>query len=162
MTALEEQIIDFIATQTGTKRARVHLYSSLAEDIGMDGDDAVEFFEQYGKTFGVDLTALNANWEDHFLPEGWGGPPLAFFSAVGVGVIAGDLLHSAVTWIPFWAATLITTLAFYLILAEIHERLTKGPARPKLPILVSELVEAAIAGQWAPRANAPWMSPRRD
>jgi len=39
----------------------------------MDGDDAVEFFREFGEKFTVDLHGLYANWERHFLPEGGSG-----------------------------------------------------------------------------------------
>ena len=70
MTALEEDIIAFVVGQTGMKRNSVHLSSRLAQDIGMDGDDAVEFFEKFGEQFHVDLTALSDQWDDHFGGEG--------------------------------------------------------------------------------------------
>jgi hypothetical protein len=62
MTELEEQITAFIVEETGRKRKRVLLASRLAQDIGMDGDDAVEFFKKFGEKFHVDLTALYGHW----------------------------------------------------------------------------------------------------
>jgi hypothetical protein len=76
MTELEQDIVVFIADETGTRKDRVRLSSRLAQDIGMDGDDAVEFFEKFGEKFHVDLTTLSDHWYDHFRSEGlWGSSP---------------------------------------------------------------------------------------
>ncbi len=40
----------------------------LGEDLGMDGDDAVDFFEDFAETFRVDLADMR--WDRHFGPEG--------------------------------------------------------------------------------------------
>lgn len=58
----------------------------------MDGDDAVEFFEKFGKKFHVDLTALQDHWHDHFCSEGlWGRGS----SAMVVSINAQDLAYAA-------------------------------------------------------------------
>ena len=49
MTELEERIAAFIVKETGIKQKRVHLAARLAQDIGIDGDDTVEFFEAFAK-----------------------------------------------------------------------------------------------------------------
>ena len=41
--------------------------TTLFGDLGIDGDDADEFFEEFGRTFAVDLTDFNI--ESHFGPE---------------------------------------------------------------------------------------------
>ena len=43
------------------------LETTLFYDLGIDGDDADEFFEEFGRTFGVDLTDFNI--QSHFGPE---------------------------------------------------------------------------------------------
>jgi hypothetical protein len=48
MIDLEEQIVAFVAQQTGVKRKRVQLASRLAQDIGMDGDDTVACLAEEG------------------------------------------------------------------------------------------------------------------
>lgn len=46
----------------------------LLQDTGMDGDDAVEFFTDFEKRYGTDLTPLYAQWDQHFGPEGFRTP----------------------------------------------------------------------------------------
>jgi len=84
MTALEEGIIAVIADATGVKRKSVHLSSRLAQDIGMNGDDAVEFFEKFGVKFHVDLTPLIDHWHDHFRAEGLFGSSPGFMGTITV------------------------------------------------------------------------------
>jgi hypothetical protein len=135
MTELEERIVNFIAESTGIKAKKVHLDSRLAQDIGMEGDDAGEFFEKFHEQF-------------HFLPEGIGVPPLGCMVMIGVGVVAGGLLHDAFNWIPAWAAMGVLTTLFCGIYGWIYSRLLGEPQDDKIPITVQDLVEAANAGKW--------------
>jgi acyl carrier protein len=62
-----EQMADFVAETTHYPRAKITLDTGLRGDVGMDGDDAAEFFEAYLQEFGVDLSSLR--WDRHFGPE---------------------------------------------------------------------------------------------
>ena len=42
--------------------------TDLSDDIGLEGDDALEFIEAYAKRFSVDMA--NFRFEDHFYNEG--------------------------------------------------------------------------------------------
>jgi acyl carrier protein len=53
--------------------------NSLNIDLGMDGDDAVEFFEELGERFQLSMEALSEEWERYFAREG-----VAFFGTDGV------------------------------------------------------------------------------
>jgi acyl carrier protein len=92
MTELEQDIIAFIANETGTERSSVRLSSRLAQDIGLDGDDAVELFEEFGEKFHVDLTALGDHWHDHFHSEGLFGSSPGFMV---VTITVQDLADAA-------------------------------------------------------------------
>ena len=143
MTELEEQIVNLIVQRTGIKAKKVNLNSRLAQDIGMDGDDAVEFFEKFTEQFHVDLTALGPNWQRHFLPEG-GGPSLGCMVTIGIGVVAGGLLHEAFKRVPAWAAMIVLVPLF----CRIYVKLFDEPEDEMIPITVKDLVDAAIAGTW--------------
>jgi hypothetical protein len=71
METIEDQILGFIARQRRTPRARVVLSSELVQDLGIDGDDAIEFFNLFGEMFKVDLDSLWLHWDQHFSPEGF-------------------------------------------------------------------------------------------
>jgi len=63
------------------------------QDLGMDGDDAVEFFEAFGQTFSVDLARLWQHWHHHFAPEGiFQGLP---FRGPEIEITVQDLIDSA-------------------------------------------------------------------
>jgi len=150
MTELEERIVDLIAKETGIKPKKVHLDSRLAQDIGMDGDDAVDFFEKYGEKFHVDLNVLGNHWDRHFLPEG-GLPPLGSMVVIGVGVVVGGLLHEAVKWFPMWAAMIVVVA----LLCWIYGRFFNEPQGDKTPITVRDLVDAASSGRWRKHYEEP-------
>ena len=48
--------------------AAISLESRLCEDLGMDGDDAWDFFQRFAREFGVDLSTMQ--WRRHFGAEG--------------------------------------------------------------------------------------------
>jgi acyl carrier protein len=54
----EEKVINFVVRERATKRAKVSSSSRLQYDLGLDGDDAVEFFRSFEKEFSVDLQSL--------------------------------------------------------------------------------------------------------
>jgi acyl carrier protein len=66
---LKDQIIKFVAEESAGQPEKIELNMRLAEDLGMDGDDAIEFFEKFQVRFGVDLS--NMKWDRHFGPEGF-------------------------------------------------------------------------------------------
>jgi hypothetical protein len=139
---LEERIIAFTARERAMKVGRIRLDSRLSEDLGMDGDAAVEFFRAFGTDFNVNLDSLQQHWDRHFLSEG-SSPSLGFLIAIGASVVIGDLLHRVVHPIPSWALTIVLLCA----LAWAYNRFfTEGPNLS--PITVQDLVDAASAGKW--------------
>jgi acyl carrier protein len=57
----EERIIALLAQERGIPPGRIKPTSRLLEDLGMDGDDARDFFEMYRTEFEVDVT--NMKWD---------------------------------------------------------------------------------------------------
>jgi acyl carrier protein len=55
---IEAEVIDLIARERGLPHHKVALSSRLLQDLGMDGDDAVEFFQDFEKRYGADLAPL--------------------------------------------------------------------------------------------------------
>jgi acyl carrier protein len=72
--AMFSQIIEHVAEQTGIRPEKLSATTRLLQDTGMDGDDAVEFFTDFEKRYGADLTPLYTHWDRHFGPEGIGTP----------------------------------------------------------------------------------------
>jgi hypothetical protein len=149
MTDLEEQITAFIVEETGIKRKPVLLSSRLAQDIGMDGDDAVEFFKKFGEKFPANLTVLYDHWDQHFLPEGTGTSPGCLI-VIGFSVAVGAVLHEFVKRIPAWA----WMIAVLPALGWIYTKLFLDHDGGKIPITVQDLVDAARSEEWLMQYDA--------
>jgi hypothetical protein len=144
MTDLEDRIIEFTAEERGMKRKRILLSSRLSHDLGMEGDDGVDFFEKFGKKFSVDLEPLWKHWPRHFGPE-FSGLSLGAIVLVVACVVLGDLLHRAIHRIPGWAAM----IALIVVAVWIYNRFFADRDQPGvIPVTIQDLVDAAKAGKW--------------
>lgn len=153
MTELEEHIVALVAEERGTEGSRIDLDSSLAQDLGMDGDDAVEFFKEFGEKFDVDLTALGGHWNQHFTSEGClGGPPLGCVVVVVAAAFAGGLLHMAIERIPAWASIIALIALFGWICRKFFNYYE---IEEKTPITIQDLVDAAASGKWVKQYGGP-------
>ncbi len=140
MTELEERVVTFVANERSTDPKKILLTDGIAQELGMDGDDAAELFEHFGKQFHIDLKALNSHWRQHFRGE----PPLnspGYAWALFISVVVGPLIHDLFRWIPTWAAVVV----LIPLLCWIYARFIR---KDKLPVTVADLVEAAESGRW--------------
>jgi acyl carrier protein len=145
-TELEERVIAAVMKERGEERENVELSCTLVRDLGMDGDDAVEFFEKFGERFSVDLTDLWEHWDSHFGPEVSAPSGFGVFVVIGAGVAFGGLVHEMISSVPAWAATICLTIAFWFLYAKVFGDVI--PAEEKAPITVQDLVDAAACGKW--------------
>lgn len=58
----------FIAEATLYPREKMTPDTTLFGDMGVDGDDGIEFLTLFAERFRIDMTGLN--WSQHFGPEG--------------------------------------------------------------------------------------------
>jgi acyl carrier protein len=65
---LRERVIAFVSEQCGVGENIVTTETTLFGDLGVDGQDGVEFLQAFGQTFAVDLK--NCNPRQYFGPEG--------------------------------------------------------------------------------------------
>jgi acyl carrier protein len=65
---LSKELVDFVIERSFTKRDIVTPDTRLMHDLGLNGDDAIEFMMEYGKRFNVDLSRFFAN--EYFDGEG--------------------------------------------------------------------------------------------
>jgi len=79
---LSREVFAMVSEFTRVRPQELTSETTLFYDLGIDGDDAVEFFEEFGRAFGVDLTHFNI--ENHFGPE------------------ASDPFSSVITWFQGW------------------------------------------------------------
>lgn len=64
---LEQKVKEFVARQICIKVERLSIQTRLAEDLGIDGDDAYDLFERFAEEFQVNLSTLQL--DKHFGPE---------------------------------------------------------------------------------------------
>lgn len=66
------EIVDFIHVELGIARERLHPELRLAQDLGVDGADGLEFVEDFARRFRVDLTGFEPT--QYFGPEAAANP----------------------------------------------------------------------------------------
>lgn len=141
MDTLENEIIEFVARERRKKPELVSLDSRLQDDLGLDGDDAVELFKTFEKRFSTDCSALWSKWENHFGLEG-GPHPLFALCALfvfGLGFSLGAIISHALRWYT----------GIFLVVVWIWP-LKTWPVRGRNlePITIRMMVDAARAKHW--------------
>jgi hypothetical protein len=63
-----KQVLGLIEKKMGRYKKPITRETCLEKDLGMTGDDAVEFLLDYGKKYSVDLTKFDIR--KYFMPEG--------------------------------------------------------------------------------------------
>jgi hypothetical protein len=142
--ALRETVIEFVSRFTGLHADKLTPQSRLNYEVGMDGDDAADFFRQYRTAFGVELGELELHWEQHFSPEGMSlstgatlfGPPFI------VGFVLTEVSHRDAPWVWFLGAYAIWWLLLWAWI-KIRGRDTA------IPVTIEDLIEAIAARKWA-------------
>lgn len=54
-----EELIDFIREESGAVSTKISEQTSIEDDLGVTGDDAVELMIKYAKLFNVDLSGFS-------------------------------------------------------------------------------------------------------
>ena len=140
----QSEVIDLVSDERGLPREKIHLSDRLLQDLGMDGDDAVDFFSSLHERFDTDLTHLHEHWSDHFGPEGFSclnGLVIIPAAIIG-GLIAGFVGLSA-----FWGVAVTVAL----LGAWLWAMRRCGPPDRMVPVTVQEVVAAVEAGAWPSR-----------
>jgi hypothetical protein len=149
MNPLEERIIAMAAAWMLYPERHIGLDSTLQEDLGMEEDDAQEFFEEFEKEFPGDYSALDAHWHRHFLPEPTGlGFPIWSIPVAGLAVIPAIAIHAWQPWIPGWLLVVAFVLGSMLLSLKIHAMLNPSEEPPLRLISIQDLVEAAETRKW--------------
>lgn len=93
MSGAASEVVEMLANERGLSPDKIEPSSRLLQDLGMDGDDAVDFFISLQERFRTDLSALHEVWSDHFGPECfscWNGLVIMPAAVIGGGA-AGPL-----------------------------------------------------------------------
>ncbi len=136
------EVVEMLANERGVSPAKIDATSRLLQDLGMDGDDAVDFFISLQERFGTDLTTLHERWSDHFGPEGfscWNG--LVIMPAAVIGGVTAGLLDLG--------TTAGITIAVTLLGLWIWVMKTWGPPDTLQPITVAQVIAAVEVGDWS-------------
>lgn len=144
---LQGEVIDLIAKQCGIAREKILISKRLSQDLGIEGDDAVEFFESVQERFGTDLTNLGENWSKHFVPEGfsiWNG--LIILPAGVIGMLAGGALGLG-KFLTFVMGVALVVACYWALMRW-------GPPDRMIPITVGDVVAAVEAGAWPCQPSA--------
>jgi len=155
MDPLELEVRHLVSKEAGVSIERIRATSRLQDDLGMDGDDAVEFFQAYERAFRVDISALWVEWSSHFGPEGGASPAILLLFAPGAIVAMTSIfIIETITGIPLssWLRSLVVTV-LTMVLSFAWARWSFWPLSQMFPsrlrqITVADLVEAARRGTW--------------
>jgi acyl carrier protein len=85
-TELLEEVKAFVAEFWREPKGRLSAETSVNDDLGMDGDDGVEFMQAFGERFAVDLTSFSH--DKYFGPEA-GATPLSMVKGIILRVKTG-------------------------------------------------------------------------
>jgi Protein of unknown function (DUF1493) len=138
MSDLASEIVDFVAWERGLPPAKVGLLVGLQDDLGLDGDDAVWFFEEFGKRYFVDLDPLYRNWSRHFVPEGFGSPWFLIAAGVFVATVGLSRFGILPTWTPGFS---VVGVGFFWAWSAYRKQ-------PVIRITVADLIDAATKQRW--------------
>ena len=69
---LLNEVIAFVAEYWGEPKSRLFAETSVNNDLGIDGDDGLEFMEAFSRRFAVDLETFP--YDNYFGPEAAANP----------------------------------------------------------------------------------------
>src|SRR5262245_16164238 len=143
---LWERVRAFVAKECGVHPDSVKPETTLAWDIGLAGDSAVEFFEAFAEEFGVDLDSFRAlDFRKHFGDE---GQPL-WLGCVLVPLLMPFILFAGYVGLANWIG-LVIAMPFLLtglyVVGKVQARRNRADAEA---LRVNDLVAAAAAKRWA-------------
>jgi len=141
MSSIQSEILEMLAKERGLPAARIQLSSRLLQDLGMDGDDAVDFFISIRERFDTNLAELQSRWSEHFGPEG-----MSLWNAVivipiaALGGVGAAFLHLSKGWaIGF-------VIALFVVWIGAMRRW--GLADKMVAITVADVIAAVELGVW--------------
>ena len=138
---IEAEIVGLIAHERGLPSHKVTLSSRLLHDLGMDGDDAVEFFREFEERYDADLATLYEHWDRHFGPEGLGSPT-TFLVMLVLLFLPLPLIPLGISPALVWGAEIAAVLLW-------HWPVKQWPLKDKtIPVTVEDVIVAAETKRW--------------
>jgi len=138
-SVIPDRVYALVAEDRGVNRSTLTPGTTLSYDLGLEGDDAVEFFENFGKEFSVDLEQLREDWNRYFSAEGLS--PVAFIPGAIVSVLLAKLFPRVTEWLSLLLGFVLGTILFFGALWLFRKK-----HEPQ--ITIQDLIDCAEAGKW--------------
>jgi Protein of unknown function (DUF1493) len=140
---LPDRVLALVSWATGVGLEKLQPATTLSGDLGMEGDDAVEFFKKFGTKFAVDLSDLHRDWKFYFSPE---GVPLVTGLLVTIPVVVVAILLERV--LPRLRGMIALGIAALLWLAVLVRWSTWRYKNRTAQVAIEDLIRSASSGKW--------------
>jgi hypothetical protein len=141
--SIEERVYALLLEELHVPREKLAANKTLSHDLGMEGDDAAEFFEKFGHEFQVDFSGLYQDWSRYFAADAVS--PVVVLIVLGPGALIGfgmeRLFARLPTWISFSVGLLIWLVPFFYFV--------RRRSRRALQISIQDLIDCANEGRWS-------------
>lgn len=161
---LQEEVFAFVAEVAPFEFDELTLETTLQEDVGIDGKDAVDFFEKFEKQFAVNLSPLKLQWSAYFVSARiWSRR--RFLTVLGILSLVSIVIFVCHLW-GIKYKHLVAMIAFALvgvlwILLYRAYRFISTEERSSIStdndITLNDLVEAARQKRWVKPAPNPFL-----
>lgn len=145
---IEAQVIKRVAHIADVPSGRITLSTRLLEDLGINGDEAVNLFEGVHERFGADLTHLYDDWSEHFGSEGM--PLSVGFFGIPAMIASAFVFALSKLLVGAVVAGFISAIVFTAVFVA-SIRFQGAFSEDLRPITVGEVVRAVQAGAWPRR-----------
>lgn len=143
-------VIAFTAVFASVPAARLRPNTALEADLGITGDDGVDFLDAFSARFEIDMRDYQG---PHFAPEGVGGGHFAALVALfGAACVVLNPAFSASTR----AATFCIVVAVVVVIRRLNRR-RRGAGRPSetpadslRPLTIAHLARIVYLKRWPP------------
>ena len=140
---LHDRVLAMVSWATDAKAEKLQLGITLSGDLGMEGDDAVEFFEKFGSEFAQDLTHLYRDWKFYFSHEGVPIVTALLVAILPVGIAI--LLERFFPRLHGMVALGIAALLWLPVLVQWSRWRYKNRT---VQIAIEDLAQSASTGKW--------------
>ena len=144
-TEPEKAVIEILHYEQGVPREKLKPEASIADDLGVDGDDASELFTRLHEIYGTDFQALSDQWTAFFNNEGMSGRGcflglILFVPAIAFSVWLAVTFDLGQHW-----AGVVTASVFALLWVALARLL---PGESKRPVTIAGLAKIVSKGRW--------------
>ena len=140
---LQDRVFALVPESTGVRLEKLQATTTLSGDLGMEGDDAVEFFEKFGTEFTIDLTNLFRDWKFYFPPE---GVPMA--TAFLVAIPAAGIAILVKEFFPRLHGMVVLGIGAVLWLTVLTQWSRWRYQNWTPQITINDLIQSASSGKW--------------